>query len=254
MNSVKIMKRLILIQNDAPGTGKSTLTRCLQRYLNRHGAAHQVVTLVSEEDPHSFQPTFIADDLCPADLVDFLDRSSISIIEIESGLGEFFANFYQANDFENVLSAMGCQLSVVLPVSSEPDTYESVVRAAECYSDTAEYTIAHLVTGSYDDDESAWDRSYAARVMDMFEALELHIPEIGFQLEMELRAHHVELAEALAEPEAGEVFGRDFSVWLTRVMTQVESARRYLFGDAFVPTAAPAPLKTKKTRRSRAGF
>ncbi len=245
------MKRLILIQNDASGTGKSTLNRCLQRYLTRHGADHQAVTLVAEGDPLVAQTNWEMDDLTAARFVDFLDQSSISIVEIESGLGDFFANFYQANDLENVLAELGCQLSVVLPVSSEPDTFESVIRAAECYSDTAEYTIAHLVTGSYDDDESAWDRSYAARVMDMFEALELHIPEIGFQLEMELRAHHVELAEALSEPGAEEVFGRDFSQWLVRVMSQVESARRYLFGDAFVPTAAPRPLKVKKERRSR---
>ncbi len=248
------MKRLILIQNDAPGTGKSTLSRCLQRYLNRHGVAHQIITLVSELDPLASQPVLQADDLTNAAFVDFLDRSAISIVEIESGLSEFFATFYQANDIENVLSRAGCQLSVVVPVSNEPDTFDSVIRAAECYSDTAEYTIAHLVTGSYDDDESAWDRSYAARVMDLFEALELHIPEIGFQLEMELRAHHVELADALGEPAADEVFGRDFAQWLVRVMSQVESARRYLFGDAFLRTAAPRPLKAKKTRRSRAGY
>lgn len=248
------MKRLILIQNDTPGTGKSTLTRCLQRYLSRHGVDHQAVTLVSEADPLASIPLMEVDELSGASFVDFIDQSAISIVEIESGLGDFFANFYQAHDLENVLAGLGCQLSVVIPVSSEADTFDSVIRAAECYSDSAEYTIAHLVTGSYDDDESAWDRSYAARVMDMFEALELHIPEIGFQLEMDLRAHHVELADALAEPEAEEVFGRDFDQWLMRVMSQVESARRYLFGDAFLPTAAPRSLKPKKTRRSRAGF
>lgn len=248
------MKRLILIQNDTPGTGKSTLTRCLQRYLNRHGVEHQIVNLVSESDPLALHPVIEAEELSGAGFIEFLDRSAISIVEIESGLGEFFAHFYQANDLENVLAGIGCQLSVVLPVSSEPDTFDSVIRAAECYSDAAEYTIAHLVTGSYDDDDSAWDRSYAARVMDLFEALELHIPEIGFQLEMELRAHHVELAEALAEPDAEDIFGREFAQWLTRVMSQVESARRYLFGDAFLPKAAPRPLQTKKARRSRAGF
>ena len=249
------MKRLLLIQNDAAGTGKSTLTRCLERYLRHHGADHQVLSLVSEKDPLSDDLTIEADDLSGALFLHHLDQSNISIIEIETGLGDFFASFYQHNELENLLSEVGIQLSVVLPVTSEPDTFDSVIRAAEVYSDSAEYTIAHLVTGSYDDDDSAWDRSYAARVMDMFEAVELYIPEIGFQLEMELRAHHMELPEALGEPDAPEILGRDFSQWLTRSHSQVDSARQYLFGDAFVPTAAPAaPKKNRRAARSKSSY
>jgi hypothetical protein len=176
-------------------------------------------------------------------------------MEIETGLADYFATFYQHNELENVLAEVGVQLSVVLPVTSEPDTFESVIRAAEVYSDTAEYTIAHLVTGSYDDDDSTWDRSYAARVMDMFEAVELYIPEIGFQLEMDLRAHHIELPDALAEPDAGELFGRDFTQWLSRSNSQVDGARQYLFGDAFIPTASPAVAKSpRKNARRKANF
>lgn len=249
------MKRLLLIQNDAAGTGKSTLTRCLERYLRHHGADHQVLSLVSEKDPLSDDLTIEADDLSGALFLHHLDQSNISIIEIETGLGDFFANFYQHNELENLLSEVGIQLSVVLPVTSEPDTFDSVIRAAEVYSDSAEYTIAHLVTGSYDDDDSAWDRSYAARVMDMFEAVELYIPEIGFQLEMELRAHHMELPEALGELDAPEILGRDFSQWLMRSHSQVDGARQYLFGDAFVPTAVPAaPKKTRKAARSKSSY
>lgn len=249
------MKRLLLIQNDAAGTGKSTLTRCLERYLRHHGADHQVLSLVSEKDPLSDDLTIEADDLSGALFLHHLDQSNISIIEIETGLGDFFASFYQHNELENLLSEVGIQLSVVLPVTSEPDTFDSVIRAAEVYSDSAEYTIAHLVTGSYDDDDSAWDRSYAARVMDMFEAVELYIPEIGFQLEMELRAHHMELPEALGEPDAPEILGRDFSQWLTRSHSQVDGARQYLFGDAFVPTAAPAaPKKNRRAARSKSSY
>jgi hypothetical protein len=249
------MKRLILIQNDAAGTGKSTLTRCLEHYLRQHGAPHQVMSLVSEEAPLSDHPTLEAESLTGATFLEFLDQSNLSIVEIETGLGEFFGTFYQSNALENVLAETGCQLSVVLPVTCEPDTFDSVMRAAEVYSDSAEYTIAHLVTGSYDDDDSTWDRSYAARVMDMFEAVELYVPEIGFQLEMELRSHHIELPQALGEPDAAELFGNDFTKWLTRAMSQVESARQYLFGDAFMPTAVPASTRrTKKARRNKASF
>lgn len=246
------MKRLILIQNDAAGTGKSTLTHCLERYLNQYGVAHQVATLVEEADPLTERFTLEAESLTENDFMEFLGKAPLSIVEIDTGLGHFFGEFYQTHNLENHLADRGIQLSLVIPVGAESDTFESVVKAAEVYSDMAEYTIAHLVTGSYDEDTSSWDRSYAARVMDMFEAVELFMPEIGFQLEMELRSHHIEITEALAEPTSDEVLGRDFTNWVTRSMNQVDSARRYLFGDAFLPTAMPAPVKQqKKTKRVR---
>jgi hypothetical protein len=250
------MKRLILVLNDAPSTGKSTLTGCLNRYLNRHQANHQVALLASEEDPFCDHPVLEVDSLTGASFLGFIDQADISVIEIETGLADFFARFYQRNELEQVLHEAGFQLSVVLPVTSEPDTFESIIRAAEVYSDSAEYTIAHLVTGSYDDDSSAWDRSYAARVMDMFEAVELHVPEVGFQVEMELRANHVELPQALSEPDAVELFGRDFELWLNRAMGQVESARSYLFGDSLVLTAAPIvePKSRRAARRKSANL
>jgi hypothetical protein len=120
-----------------------------------------------------------------------------------------------------------------------------VIEAAEVYSDNAEYLIAHLITSSYEDDEKIWDRSYAARVMDMFEAVELHIPEIGFQIEMELRAQHKELADAILDLNAAGSCGKDFTKWNNRVMGQVESARQYLFGEAFKPLTQPKVVEKK---------
>lgn len=240
------MKRLILIQNDAAGTGKSTLTQCLGRYLSQFGVPHQLATLVEQHDPLFESFALDAETLTCEKFIAFLEQSPLSILEIETGLGHFIGEFYQTHELENRLAELGIQLSIVIPVGAETDTFESVIRASEVYSDTAEYTIAHLVTSSYDDDTSSWDRSYAARVMDMFEAVELFMPEIGFQLEMELRALHIEITEALAEPAADELLGRDFTNWLSRSMAQVDSARRYLFGDAFVPTAIPANARPKK--------
>jgi len=247
------MKRLILIQNDAAGTGKSTITHCLERYLKQYGVAHQVATLVEENDPLSDRLELEAESLSCARFMDFLKQSPLSVLEIDTGLAHFFNEFYQTHDLDHRFTEQNIQLSLVIPVGAESDTFESVIRAAEVYSDAAEYTIAHLVTGSYDDDTSSWDRSYAARVMDMFEAVELYMPEIGFQLEMELRSHHIEISEALAEPAAEGIFGRDFTKWLSRSMNQIDSARRFLFGDAFLPTAMPAStLPNKKSKRPRA--
>jgi DNA polymerase III delta prime subunit len=43
------MKKLILIQNDYPGTGKSTLALCFHRYLQQYGVSHQLLSLTEED-------------------------------------------------------------------------------------------------------------------------------------------------------------------------------------------------------------
>jgi hypothetical protein len=244
------MKKLIILQNDYPSTGKSTLARCFSRFLNQYGAAHQFASLV--EDAENQAPSDLqyldANYLTPMSFMDLLDRSPITVLEVSTGMASFFSRFYQNHGLDHALESAGVAVSVVLPVTSDTDSFDTVIEAAETFSDHAEYLIAHLITSSYEDDDKVWDTSYAARVMDMFEAVELHIPEITFQIELELRNQHLDLAEALMDPAAEERLGKDFGKWLKRVMSQVESTRQYLFGDAFKPVTAPKPEKKPRGR------
>jgi hypothetical protein len=242
------MKKLIVLQNDYPATGKSTLARCFSRYLNQFGATHQLATLVEDAQDMRDEHCLDATELTPREFLDLVDASAITILEVTTGLGEFFNKFYQSHGLDLILHDAGIAVSVVLPVTGESDSFESVIEAAEVFSDNAEYLIAHLITSSYEDDDKVWDTSYAARVMDMFEAVELHIPEIPFQVEAELRIQHTDLACALSDPSMDERLGKDFGRWTKRVMGQVDSARQYLFGDAFKPVTAPKPVKKTRGR------
>lgn len=244
------MKKLILIQNDYPGTGKSTLSLCLTRYLAEYGVDHRLLSLAEEDATHTPGSMVLdVDTLTPRSFISQVDASDVTILEIATGLGEAFNAFYQANELEHVLHDMGVAVTVVLPVTADRESFESVTEAAEIYSDNAEYLIAHLVTSCYDEDDKIWDTSYAARVMDMFEAVELHIPEITFHLELSME--HLSLDDALQISDAEERLGKEFTKWHRRVSGQVDSARAYLFGDAFRPTIIPKS-NSKPVRKSRA--
>jgi hypothetical protein len=245
------MKKLILLLNDYPSTGKSTLARCFSHYLNRFGVSHQLKTLVEETESDDDDSLLDASRITPRSFLEIVDESPITVLEVSTGQGDFFGKFYTNHSLEALLDEAGVSLSVVLPVSSESESFDSVIEAAEIYSDHAEYLIAHLVTSSYEDDDKVWDRSYAARVMDMFEAVELHIPEVGFQIEHDLHARHLELSEVLLDTSLQESLGKDFTKWQDRVLGQVESARQYLFGEAFRPTLQPRPLAKKGRTKAR---
>lgn len=245
------MKKLILLLNDYPSTGKSTLARCFSHYLNRFGVSHQLKTLVEETESDDDDSLLDASRITPRSFLGMVDESPITVLEVSTGQGDFFGKFYTNHSLEALLDEAGVSLSVVLPVSSESESFDSVIEAAEIFSDHAEYLIAHLVTSSYEDDDKVWDRSYAARVMDMFEAVELHIPEVGFQIEHDLHARHLELSEVLLDTSLQESLGKDFTKWQDRVLGQVESARQYLFGEAFRPTLQPRPLAKKGRTKAR---
>lgn len=245
------MKKLVIIQNDYSGAGKTTLSRCMTRYLTHHKAQHQTLVLSDNESDASGARAWIdPSTLTLNELVAHLDSSSITILEVSTGLGDFFNRFYQGHELPELLHEIGVETTVVIPVTSEPDSHDAIVQAAEVFSDNVQYTVAHLITSSYEDDEGTWDRSYAARVMDMFEAVELHIPELGFQAEHLIRAKHSDLAEALLEESPEEIYGKDFGKWYARVESQIDSARNFLFGDQFVALSTPSGKKSRKLARA----
>jgi hypothetical protein len=245
------MKRLILIQNDVAGTGKSTLAACLKRYLASHQALFHSARLVEEIEDLADDVCLQADFLTPENLLEFIDLAPVTILEIETEMAEFFSRFYDAHQLGQQFARHGIALHVVLPVTAEPDTFRAVTAAADIYADSAEYTIAHLVTGSYDEASETWDRSRAARVMDTLDSLEIFLPEIGFQLEMELRAHHTEINDMICEPAAGEIVGPQFDRWMRRTLNQIDGVRSFLFGDA-VRVVAPSKTRTKTVQSQRA--
>lgn len=247
------MKKLILIQNDFAGAGKSTVVRLLRRYLNQHRVAHQF--LVLDEEESSIEPD--ARYLNPYQggaraLIGALDGHDINLVEVATGVGDMWMKTYEQLEFYNVLSELGIEVTVVLPVTNDSESFDAVTEAAEMYSDNVQYLIAHSTTSAYEEDDRAWDASYAARVMDMFEAVELSVPAAGIEMENAFRMQHTDLASSLLNMDDTERYGKEFGRWLKRSMGQIETARQYLFGDSFRSLADSSREPVKRTRKAKA--
>jgi len=250
------MKQLILIQNDYSGAGKSTLSECLHQYLEKVRIPHHRFTVCENADSENGTPCMESADLRLKDFIGHLDQCDLVIGEIATGAADAFHNFYSHHELENVLSEMGYHLTVALPVTSDRESFSGVIEAAEVYSDSAMYLIVHTPTGSsYDEDEHFWERSRAARVMDMFEAVDIKMPACHEGLEFKLKVAHVDLVDALCHSDRVQSETQDeITKWMRGVTTQLNNVRTYLFGDTFRPAIhiAPAPTQARRTRKPKA--
>jgi hypothetical protein len=245
------MKKLILIQNDFSGAGKSTVVRLLRRYLHQHSVSHRFVVLDEEES--SIEPDAAYLNPSPANLqafFDTLDESDITLVEAASGQAELFMKLYQRHEIGEMLQELGVETTVVIPVSNDSESFDAVTEAAEVYADGVQYLIAHSTTSAYDGGDSSWDTSYAARVMDMFEAVELKVPAATVEMEGLFRAAHTDLACSLLDDDS-DSFGKDYGKWLRRAIGQVEMARQYLFGDAFRSLIDASKEPAQRGRKSK---
>lgn len=238
------MNKLILLPSDVPATGKSTLARCLSRYLDLHEVPHRCLTV--GEEAH-FVDEFEFAQLQPHRLLSLFETASVVILDLATGCAAPFARRFEAGDWAGLLAGHDISLTVVLPITADPDSFEPVLEAVETYSDGAEYVVAHLLSGCYDSEDRDWDRSYAARVMDMFETAELYLPEGGAGLETELRARRLTLAQALMVPAAEPLLSK----WLQPVLAQIDGVRRALFGEALRTSACLRATQGKPARQSR---
>jgi hypothetical protein len=238
------MHKLILLPSDVPATGKSTLARCLSRYLDLNEVPNRCLAVVEEA---LFADEIELAQLQPQRLKSWFETATVVILDMATGCSAPFARRFAAGDWAGQLADQGVSLTVVLPVTADPDSFEPVLEAVETYSDDADYVIAHVLSGSYESEDRDWDRSYAARVMDMFETAELYLPELGAGLETELRARRLSLAQALMVPSAAPLLAK----WLQPVLAQVDGVRRTLFGEALSAGGNVATTQGKAARQAR---
>ncbi len=245
------MKRLILIQNDYAGAGKTTLAQCFDHYLNMHRVPHHNAVLTETTDPSRVRSQIDAAGLTLESFTGLLVESDLLILEIETGMTDLFYAFYEKHELAAALPDMNWDITVVVPVTSEEESFDGVTTAAEVFSDCAQYFIVHTPTSSFYNDESrAWERSQAARVMDLFEAVDMNMPPAPDSLEFQLKVRHTELPEVIEVTDEDPVLHSEVAKWFRKVGAQLETAKKYVFGDAFRPEIHVVPTKeqSRKTR------
>ncbi len=247
------MKRLILIQNDYAGAGKTTLAQCFETYLRLHRVPHHSMVLAETPFTDSHRPQLDVDDLVLSRFIPHLDQSDLVILEVETGMTDAFHDFFEKCQLDLVLNEMGFDMTVAIPVTGDEESFDGVTMAAEVFADTVQYMVVHTPTGSsYDRESRTWERSRAARVLDMFEAVDMVLPSAPDALEFQLKMRHLELHEVIQVDETDPTLHAEVSKWNRKTTAQMDVVKKYLFGDAFRPEVHVMPVaETARKRRGR---
>ena len=241
------MKRLILVQNDLGGTGKSTLTSCFQRYLDSHRVPHLAICISENGESSSESIHSIAlDDVMHGELVPYLNATEMLLVEVDTGLAE------AVTDYLSAMPSLGqkFELMVVVPVTGDAESFEAVIHSARTFSDRAQYAVVHMPTGSeYGEDEAVWEHSKAARLMDLLDGVDVEIPAVPSSLATELHSIDLELAEALQYEWIEGTLDTALTAWSKKLHNQLDATRKYVFGEAFRPTVSIASIKGTSRRK-----
>src|SRR6476661_9440108 len=79
VSTVNIMKKLIVLQNDYPATGKSTLARCFSRFLHQYGVSHHFASLVEDAEGAENDQILDSSFLTPMAFMDMVEANDITI-------------------------------------------------------------------------------------------------------------------------------------------------------------------------------
>lgn len=251
------MKRLILIQNDFAGSGKTTLMRAIQRYLDRHQVPHLALCL-TEVDGHDEDGVqrLPVDSLYQNGLAPYLQAVDLVLLEVESGLAEAVSEYFDHSGVLNSLGQDGLEILVALPVTGDEESFDGVLSAARTYGDQVQYAVFHMATGSeYDEDEAVWENSKAARMMDLLDGVDVTVPAPSAELEAEIHTIDLDLSDALAHEWTEMPLQALLQNWLIKLSAQFDPARRLLFGDTFRAAIAvndrmPARQKSARGKKT----
>ncbi len=237
------MKKLVLVTNDLPGSGKSTLSEVLVASLAADGltVAH-LATNCSDDADERFSPS---PDITPWDFDDdrelntiltSLDDSDALVIDVGTGDINDLHEIAEEAQFFEILGELSVELTLAIPLHGDADPTDTVIEIAEAFSDNADYV---LVTDDTFPRE-IWKGSYARKVMTYLSAIEIAAPKANGALAKALGEHGHELHEAQAHrEELPRSITTPLSKWERQYGGKLDAqARDFLFPETEEPASA----------------
>jgi len=140
------MKRLDLILNGKGGVGKSFFAVNFVQYLKDKGILHAAIDSDNENSTlkrfHTDARFLDLDDRRgPDDIFSALEKTALVVVDCRAASTDLFIDFFARINLPTVLSLLGAQLTLVMPVNHESDSVTQVQRLADEFGKKCRYVV-----------------------------------------------------------------------------------------------------------------
>ncbi len=203
------MKKLILVANDAPQSGKTSFVRVLEQHYERKGIATR--TLYTDADVAPDERAFwdLEDDLNPQRLMTWVDENDVTILDVSCGSSTLMADLFADHDLFEQLLEFEAELCIAVTANDTEAAIAGSVALGEGFSDNANYILLRNPYCDPTETPGDWSGSYGEKVMRYLGALEIDVPEFDPGMAAELLSRDMDLPTALIARKELPRFLRD---------------------------------------------
>jgi|SRR5882724_1052222 len=221
-------RRLNLILNGKGGVGKSFLTVNLIEYLNDHSIKHVAIDTDNENSTlKRFYPDSVFVNLLQPSAIDQifveLSRHSLVMVDCRAASTDIFLRFFNMRNAFDALEEFNASLTLVSPVSHDPDSVKQLQILVEQFNDKASYVVVkNRFFGAQFD---IYDKSKTrARLLDELNGREIEMPMLDNRLVVALNQAATTITPALRSEKFFIVDRIRLKDWQWEFNEQIESA------------------------------
>ena len=191
------MKKIILVSNDAPQSGKTTFARVLEQAYERKGIEVTSIYTAAAAAPDETAFWDLEEDPEPTPILAALAESDAVIVAVASGLAPAFVELFNDYGLFDSILEFDADLCLAIPANDTDLASQSAAALGEAFADNADYMLLSMPFVPEDETTATWSGSYGEKVMDYLGATVIEVPEFDAEMSSELAENGLDLATAL---------------------------------------------------------
>lgn len=222
------MKRLDLILNGKGGVGKSFFAVNFVQFLKDKGIAHAAIDSDNENSTlKRFHPDARFLDLSNRRELDGifapLERAALVVMDCRAASTDLFIDYFGEIDLPAVLTALGAELTLVMPVNHEADSVDQIQRLADQFGKQCSYVVVR--NAAHSDSFALFESSEVrAQLKDKLGGREIAMSRLQDWLVEALNAENLTITAAAKHPSFSLLDRQRLQMWKRRFYAEIESA------------------------------
>jgi hypothetical protein len=222
------MKRLDLILNGKGGVGKSFFAVNFVQYLKDKGILHTAIDSDNENSTlKRFHPDArfldLDDRRGPDDIFSALEKTDLVVVDCRAASTDLFIDFFAQINLPTVLSLLGAQLTLVMPVNHESDSVTQVQRLADEFGKKCRYVVVR--NAAHSESFALYEGSEVrGQLKEQYGGREIAMSQLEDWLVVALNDLNLTVTAAAKHPAFSLLDRQRLQTWQHKLYASIESA------------------------------